>query len=78
MGYYFQKHHPPHNRREICATDLYMENSLLKIDYKVIQEWENAVLTLTHTVILTTNYTVLQGCANVIRTYGHTKLTTAT
>ena len=32
MGYSYTKHHPPHHHREIYATNVYMENSLLKID----------------------------------------------
>ena len=55
-----------------------MVNSPLKIYHKVVQEWENDVLTPNHRVLLTKNHTVVQGCANVIRTYGHTKRTTVT
>ena len=53
-----------------------MENNLLKINHKGVQEWANAVLTPNHTVVLTPNHTVVQGCENVVRTYGHTKPTT--
>ena len=38
MGDYFTKNHPPHHHREICATYLYMENDLLKIDHKVVHK----------------------------------------
>ena len=55
-----------------------MKNALLKINHKVVQEWENAVLAPNHTVVLTPNHTVLQGCANFIRIDGQKKLTTAT
>ena len=80
MGDYFTKHHPPHHHREICATYLYMENSLLKIDNKIVQKWANAALTSIHTVALTPihtvaitkNRTVMKGCANVVRTYVRT------
>ena len=65
----FTKDHPPHHNREICATYLNMSNALIKIDHKVVQEWSNAVLTPSHTSVLTANHTVVQGCDNVIRTY---------
>ena len=63
-----------------------MENSLLKIDHKIVHEWANAVLTpilavaitQIHTVAITLNRTVLQECANIVRTYGHTNITTVT
>ena len=59
---------------------LYMANALLKINYKIVKKWSNAVLTPIHTVAvtpihtvaITQNLTVMQGCANVVRTYGHT------
>ena len=47
---YFMKHHPPHHHIKICATYLYMANSLLIIDHKIVQKWANAVLTPIHTV----------------------------
>ena len=72
MGDYFTKNQPPHHHREICATYLHMENSLLKIDHKIVHEWSNAVLTPIHTVATTPNRTFLQGCANFVCTYGHT------
>ena len=78
MGGSFTKHHPPHHRREICATCLYMENFLLKIDQKIVQEWEKFVLTPIHTVAIIPNCTFLQGCADAIHTYGHTNTTTVT
>ena len=77
-GRFLTKHHPPHHLREICATYLYMANSLLNIDHKVVQERENPVFTPKHTVVITQNNTVVQGFANVIRMYGHKKLTTVT
>ena len=48
-----------------------MENALLKINHKVVQEWANAVLIPNHMVVLKPNYTVVQGCVNVVRTYRH-------
>ena len=86
MGDYFTKHPPPHHHREIRATYLYMENSLLKIVHKIVQKWANYVLTPIHTVAVTPvhkvairkNRTVLQGCSNVVRTYGHTNTKTVT
>ena len=78
IGDYFTKHHPPYLHREICATYLYMVNVLLKIDHKVVQEWENAVLTPNYMVVLRSNYKVVQGWANVVCMYRHTKTTTAT
>ena len=36
MGDYFTKHHPQHHHRNIRATYLYIENSLLKINHKII------------------------------------------
>ena len=76
MGDYFTKHHPPHHHREICATYLYMENALLRIDHKIVHEWANDVLTPIHTVAITLNPTVVQGCDNFVCTYGHTNTTT--
>ena len=84
MGDYFQKHHPPHHHREICAKYLYMPNDLLKIDHKIVHKWANAMLTPIHTVAVTPvhmvsireNLTVLQGCDNVVRTYVHTNTKT--
>ena len=78
MGDYFMKHHPPHHHREICATYLYMENDLLKIDHKVVHKLANTVLTPIHTVAITPNRTVVQGCANVVHTYEHTNTTIVT
>ena len=78
MEDYFTKHHPPHHRREICATYLYMEISLLKIYHKGVTEWANSVLTPNHTISLTPNHTDMQGCDNVVRTDGHSKPTTVT
>ena len=80
MGDYFTKHQSPHHHREIRATYLYMANSLLKIDYKIVNEWANYLLTPIHTVeitpihmvAITPNRTVLKGCANGVHTYGHT------
>ena len=66
------KHHPPHHHREIHANYLYMANSLIKMDHKVMQEWANAVLTQNHTVVITPNNIVVQGCANVVCTYVRT------
>ena len=76
MGDYFTKNHPPYHHREVCATYLYMENSLLKIDHKIVQEWKNAVIKPIYTVeimpirtvAITPNCTIVQGCANVVRT----------
>ena len=68
MGDYFTKHHPPHHHREIHATYLYMANSLLKIDHKVVQEWANDALASNHTVVLTPDHTVVQVCSNVVFT----------
>ena len=76
MGNYFMKHNPPHHHREIRATYLYVANSLLTINHKVVQEWKNSVLTPKHTVVLVPNHKVVQGCANCVCTYGHTKPTT--
>ena len=75
-GGLFHKNNPPHHRREICAKYLYMENSLLKIDHKIVHEWVNYVLTPIHTVAIKPIHTVsimknrtnLQGCANVVHT----------
>ena len=85
MGDYFTKHHQPHRHREICATYLYMVNSLLQIDHKVVHEWANNVLTPIHTVAITPthtvaipNRTILKGCANVVHMYGHTNTKTVT
>ena len=86
MGDYFKKHHPPHHRREIRATYLYMANALLKIDQKILHKWANAVITPIHTVAVTPvhtvsfnqNRTVLQGCVNVVHTYRHTNTKTVT
>ena len=77
MGDYLTKNHSPHHHREICATYLYMANSLLKIDHKILHKWANDVLTPIHTVISTPVHTVairqncnvMQGCDNVVRTY---------
>ena len=82
----FTKHSPPHHRREICATYLYMLNSLLKINHKIVYKWAHAVITPIHTVAVTPihtvantqNRTVLQNCDNVVRTYGHTNTKTVT
>ena len=79
MGDYFTKHHPLHNRMEIRVY-LYMANTLLKTDHKIVHKWANAVLTPIHSVAVTPiqtvaimqNRTVMQRCANVVRTYGHT------
>ena len=57
-----------------------MENALLKIDHKIVQEWANSALTPIHTVAImpihtvpiTPNRTVVKGCANVVCTYGRT------
>ena len=76
MGYYFTKHHPPHHHREICATYLYMENALLKIDHNILHEWTNYVLTPIHTVEITPNRKVVQGCADVVCMYRHTNTPT--
>ena len=38
-----------------------MENSILKINHKVVQVWVNDVLKLNHTVV--------QGCVDVVRMY---------
>ena len=86
MGDYFTKYHPPHHDREICATYLYMENALLKIDQKIVHKWANAVLTPIHTVAVTPvhtvaikqNRTVLQGCDNAVHTHRHTNTKTVT
>ena len=43
-----------------------MSNALLKIDHKVVQEWENSVLTPIHMVALMTNHTVVKGCSNAV------------
>ena len=80
MGDYFTEHHPLHHHREICATYLYMENALLKINQKIVHKWANAVLTPIHTIVVTPIHTVaikqkrtvLQGCANFLHTYIHT------
>ena len=84
MGDYLTKHHPPLQHREICATYLYMANSLLKINHKIFHKWANAVLTPiytvaitpNHTVPITPNHTVVQECANVVRMYEHTNTIT--
>ena len=81
MGDYFTKHHPPHHHKEICATYLYMANTLLEINQKIVHKWANAMLasihtfavTPVHTVTIRQNRTVLQGCANVVCTYGQTQ-----
>ena len=86
MGGYFTKNHPPHHHKEICATYLYMANSLLKMNQNIVHKWANAVLTTIHAVAVTPvhtlaimkNRTVLQGCANDVRTYGHTNTKTVT
>ena len=85
MGDYFTKHHPTHHHREICAIYLYIANALRKIDHKIVHKWDNAVLTLIHTVTITpihtvaiTNRAVLQGCANVVHMYGHKNTKTVT
>ena len=86
MRDYFTKHHRPHYHKEICATYLYMANSLLKINQNILHKWANAVLTPIHmvsvmpihTVAIKQNRTVLQGCANVVHTYRHTNTKTAT
>ena len=55
-----------------------MENDLLKIDYKVVQEWENAVIMPNHIVVFTQT---IQLCKGVIMSYVRTdtkKPTTAT
>ena len=58
MGDYFIEHHPPHHHREIRATYLYMENALLKIDYRIVHKLANDVLTQIHTVAVTPIHTV--------------------
>ena len=78
MGDYFTKHHPPYHHREVCATYLYMGNSLLKTDHKIVHKWSNAVLMPIHTVSITPNCTVSQGCTNVVCAYRHTNTTTVT
>ena len=63
-----------------------MENSLLKINRKIVHRWANAMLMPIHTdifmpihtVAMTQNHSVLQGCDNVIRTYEHTNTKTVT
>ena len=80
IGDYFTKHHPPHHRREVCATYLYIVNALLKTGHNILHEWDNDVLTPIHTVeitpihtvTITPNHNVMQGCANVGRTYVRT------
>ena len=84
MGDYFTKYHPPHHRRESCATYLYMANALLKIDHKIVKKWANSVLTpihtvavtLVHTVAIRQNRAVLQGSSHGVCTYGHTNTKT--
>ena len=86
MGDYFKKHHPPHHHREIRATYLYMDNSLLTIVHKIVHEWDNDVLTPIHTVTITPihtvaitpNSTVVQGRADVVRTYRYRTTITVT
>ena len=86
MRDYFTKHHPPHHQKEICATYLYMENALIKIDHNIVHKWANVVLTSIHTVAVTPvhtvaikqNRTVLQGFSNVVRTYGRKNTKTVT
>ena len=73
MGDYFTKHHPPHHHRENCATYLYTENALIKINHKVVQEWGNYVLTPNHMVVFIPNHIVVQGCDNFLRTYRQKK-----
>ena len=73
MGDYLMKNHPPYYHREIHDTYLYMANTLLKIYHKVVQVWENSILTPNYTVVLTPNHKVTQGRANVVCTYGYTK-----
>ena len=77
-GDYFTKNHPPHHHREICATYLYMENAILKIGYKVMHKWADAVIVPIHTVAITPNRTVVQGCDNFVCSYRHTNTTTVT
>ena len=60
------------------ATYLYVVNTLLKIDHKVVQEWANVVFTPNHTVLLTPNHTVVQGCDNAVHMYVYTKPITVT
>ena len=63
-----------------------MENYLLQIDHKIVNEWANYILTPIHTVAVTPvhmiairkNRTVLQGYDDVVRTYGHTNTKTVT
>ena len=65
---------------------LYMENSLVKTNQKIVHQWANAVLTPirivavmpVNTVAIRQNRYVLQGCANVVCTYGHTNTKTVT
>ena len=84
MGDYSTKYHPPHHHRGICATYLYMEDALLKIDHTIVHIWANSVLmpihmvavTPIHTVAITQNRTVLKGCYNVVHMYGHTDIKT--
>ena len=78
MGYYFTKHQPLHHHREIHATYVYITNAQLKIDHKIMHEWDNSVLTPIHTLAITSNRTVVKDCANSIRTYGHTNTTAVT
>ena len=86
MGECSKKHQSPHHHKEIRATYLYMENTLLKINHKIVNKWSNAVLTPIymvlfmpiHMVAITPDHTVLQGCANVVRRYKHTNITTVT
>ena len=74
MGNHFTEHHRPHHRKEIFATYLYMANAILKTDNKVVQEWENAIITPIYMVSLTQNHR----CVNVMRAYGHTNTITVT
>ena len=53
-----------------------MENSLLKIDHKIVHKWANAVLKPIHTVAIMPIRTVVQGCANAVQTYRHKNTTT--
>ena len=78
MGDYFTKHHPPHHRRYICATYLYLANVLLAINHKILHEWYNAVLTPIHMVAITQNRTVVQGFANAVSTDVQAYTTTVT
>ena len=46
-----------------------MENSLLKLDHKVMQEWKNYVLMPNHMIVITQKHKVVQGFDNVVLTY---------